>query len=154
MKSVSGHIVVSLEGGEGKAVNVSATAPTTGELVLDEWVQSASDGTAQLGFFITNPDLWFPHGYGDQAMYDIKATVVQDGVEQDSSKKRIGFRKVELVQQPDHIGRSFFFKINKVDIFSGGSNWIPADSFLPRISKDRYYEWLRLLVEGNQVMER
>lgn len=61
----------------------------------------------------------------------------------DSKVIKTGFRHVELVQ--DHLdssplnpvsgGRSFYFEINHIPIFVGGSNWIPADSFLPRISR-------------------
>jgi len=40
-------------------------------------------------------------------------------------------------------GRTFYFKINGVPIFLKGSNWIPADSFLERVTRDRVYGYLR-----------
>ena len=50
----------------------------------------------------------------------------------DQQTKTIGFRRVRLVEErlKDQEGLSFFFEINNVPIFCGGSNWIPADSFL------------------------
>jgi len=72
----------------------------------------------------------------------------------DRQTKSIGIRTAELVQESDKHGSSFYFRINGVDVFCGGSNWIPGDSFLPRMSKGRYKEWLELLVRGNQTMIR
>jgi beta-mannosidase len=46
--------------------------------------------------------------------------------------------KIELVQEPDSSGRSFYFTINDQPVFMKGANWIPADVFLPRVSKARY----------------
>ncbi len=45
---------------------------------------------------------------------------------------------IELVQQVDSVGSSFYFKINKQAVFMKGANWVPADMFLPAISHDRY----------------
>ena len=35
-----------------------------------------------------------------------------------------------------------------------GSNWIPADNFLTRITPERYRDWITLLRDGNQNMIR
>lgn len=50
----------------------------------------------------------------------------------DVKEKRIGFRRVRIVQDElvDQPGHTFLFEINNMRIFCGGSNWIPADSFL------------------------
>jgi beta-mannosidase len=85
----------------------------------------------------------------------------------------IGFRRVRIIQDPllDQDGRSFLFEINNVRIFCGGSNWIPADSFLtvcvphvifpavplidrPSVTDEVYRAWLKLMVDGNQNMVR
>lgn len=39
-------------------------------------------------------------------------------------------------------------------MFCGGSNWIPADSFIPRIKPSKYRDWIKLAVAGNQSMIR
>lgn len=68
--------------------------------------------------------------------------------------KKFGIRTAEVIQQPDKHGKSFFFRINGMDIFCGGSCWIPADSLLPSISAERYRNWIELMVEGRQIMIR
>lgn len=87
-------------------------------------------------------------------MYDFIATVSPDDKAIDTTYRRIGFRKAELVQEVDAVGKTFFFRINGIDIFCGGSDWIPADSFTPRITAERYRKWLKMMVDGYQVMIR
>ena len=42
--------------------------------------------------------------------------------------KRIGFRTIELVQEPqaNSDGLTFYFKVNSIPMFMKGSNWIPS----------------------------
>ena len=40
-------------------------------------------------------------------------------------------------------GRTFYFRINGQPVFLKGSNWIPADSFLERATRDRIYNYLK-----------
>ncbi|KAK7743304.1 Beta-mannosidase B [Diatrype stigma] len=105
---------------------------------------------------ISNPELWYPTRYGKQSLYTIKATLEHDGKEVDTKSKKIGLRKAELIQRPlkDQPGTSFFFEVNNIPIFCGGSDWIPADNFIPRISKERYHDWVKLVADGNQFMIR
>lgn len=107
-------------------------------------------------FTIRDPQLWFPARYGRQPMYTIIATLVQGHKMHDLMSKRFGIRRAEVIQRKlkDAAGTTFFFEINNIPIFCGGSNWIPADSFIPRISSQKYRDWLKLAVDGNQVMVR
>ena len=74
----------------------------------------------------------------------------------DSISKRIGLRRAEVVQNKllDATGTSFTFLINDVPVFCGGSNWIPADMFTPRVDQDKYRQWITKVIESNQVMLR
>lgn len=140
---------------EGKASNVRFQVSLDGMEVASE-TTNVQDQHASTTFHIKDPSLWYPIRYGKQPLYTIKATVIEDGNELDSTSKRIGLRRAELVQRPldGQPGTSFFFQVNNIPLFCGGSNWIPADTFIPRITKEKYYDWVRLVAEGNQFMLR
>ena len=118
---------------------------------------SKRDDTVSGTFHIPEPELWYPHGYGKQPLYNITATLKSKwGEVLDTVTKRIGIRKAKVVQRPlkDEPGTTFFFEVNNIPTFCGGSNWIPADNFIPRISEQKYKDWLQMLVDGNQIMVR
>ncbi|GAA5997233.1 hypothetical protein JCM5350_007106 [Sporobolomyces pararoseus] len=102
--------------------------------------------------------LWYPCGMGKQHLYTIELCLVDEktGSVIDSVKRKVGFRRLEIVQEPliDAPGTSFCFRINNLPTFIGGSNWIPIDSILSNATEERYRKWLELLVEGNQRMVR
>ena len=67
---------------------------------------------------------------------------------------KIGFREVELVQDPLENGTSFYFKVNGQKIWAKGANWIPADAFSSRVDPNTYYQFLRSMVAANMNMIR
>ncbi|ESO87028.1 hypothetical protein LOTGIDRAFT_183459 [Lottia gigantea] len=101
----------------------------------------------------THIDLWWPNGYGEQALYNLTVKFVTFDKKQimAQTSTRIGFRSLELVQEPvsdnSSHGVTFYFKINNVPIFFKGTNWVPADSFLERVTKTRLERLLRSAVE-------
>ncbi|WYZ44630.1 hypothetical protein EsH8_VII_001066 [Colletotrichum jinshuiense] len=141
---------------EGEASKVRFDVSLDGKSLASETVAAKADADVAATFQIQDPALWYPVRYGKQPLYTVTATLLGGDDEVDSVSKKIGIRKVELVQRPlkEQPGTSFFFQVNNVPIFCGGSDWIPADNFIPRISKERYYDWIRLLADGNQFMVR
>ena len=126
-------------------------------IVLTETIHvTYQDGTtSKIYFRIRKPDLWYPYSLGSQPLYTVTASIRStSGQNQHTASRKIGFRKAELIQEPDSAGKSFYFRINNNDIFAGGSNWIPADCFIPRISEERYRKWLTIVREGGQRMIR
>lgn len=105
---------------------------------------------------VQDPQLWYPVRYGKQPLYTVKATLLDGENTLDEVTKRVGLRRLRLVQRPlvDAEGTTFFFEVNNIPLWVGGSNWIPADNFIPRISNQKYRDWLELLVEGGQIMAR
>ncbi|KAK6202470.1 family 2 glycoside hydrolase [Scheffersomyces amazonensis] len=99
---------------------------------------------------IRNPHLWYPRNYGDQYQYRFELFIDEEKL----NEKLVGFRKVELIQDDDHLGQSFYFKINNEPVFIKGSNWIPANSFTSQLKYQDYYEWMDLLIKGNQNLIR
>jgi len=107
-------------------------------------------------FVVANPVLWYPNGSGAQARYTLDVTLAQGDVVRDSRQIRIGLRRLHLMQEPltNEPGTSFYFEINNQPLFSGGANWIPADSFTPSVTPERYQDWLQLAADGNMNMLR
>ncbi|MGC4231408.1 MAG: glycoside hydrolase family 2 TIM barrel-domain containing protein [Niabella sp.] len=63
-------------------------------------------------------------------------------------------RKVELVQEADSIGRSFYFKINGKPVYMKGANYIPSEVFLPRLKKEDYRKVILAAKNANMNMLR
>lgn len=102
-------------------------------------------------------DLWYPVGYGEQPLYTVEVELAnENGEVLDTKTLKVAFRRARVIQDKliDQEGLTFLFEINNVRIFCGGSNWIPADSFLTTITPERYRAWLQLMVNGNQNMVR
>jgi beta-mannosidase len=73
-------------------------------------------------------ELWWPNGHGKQKLYNITAELFLSG-QSIKKSKLFGFRSVQLIQEPIKTnldGLSFYFRINNVDMFMKGSNWIPV----------------------------
>ena len=151
LKSVRGTIKAAVEGASAKSVTFKVQ---DGDKQVFKETATVHDGVAKVEFHVNNPKLWYPHGYGEQPLYKVTATVSANEVDLHSITRRTGFRKSELVQEPDRIGKTFFFRINGIDVFCGGSDWIPADNFTPRITEDKYRKWLEMMVDGYQIMIR
>ena len=107
-------------------------------------------------FTIKHPKLWYPVNYGPQPLYNIAVDLLKDNTILDKRSQSLGIRRARVIQSPlaSEKGTTFYFEINNIPIFCGGSNWIPADNILTRLTPKRYREWLTLLVKGNQNMIR
>ncbi|KAI0181655.1 glycoside hydrolase family 2 protein [Hypoxylon sp. FL1284] len=148
LKTCSGRVFAKVACVESEPVTVSLSL--NGNRVWEKDFPVNADGLATGDFHIENPELWYPFGYGPQTRYELTATLST----RDKKSKLIGFRRSELIQEKDEFGKSFYFRINGQDVFAGGSCWIPTDSFLSQISAQRYHDWMKLMVEGNQHMLR
>ncbi|MCG3120898.1 MAG: Beta-galactosidase [bacterium] len=115
---------------------------------------STSAANLAVEFSIAQPQLWWPAGYGAQPLYELKVGARVDGEIVAEQTARFGIRKLELVCEPDAGGESFLFRLNNVPIFCKGADWIPADSFIPRIANEKYRTLLNLAREANMNMLR
>lgn len=91
-----------------------------------------------LSLALDRPALWWPNGLGAQPLYQVRATLSIGGETVDAADETIGLRTVELVREKDNQGESFRFRVNGRDVFCKGANWVPADSFLPRVTPEQY----------------
>ena len=146
-----------IEGVENQNTQVKATFTISlgDKELMSRQVEVTPDGQAIAELQVPDPELWWPNGYGKQPLYIFSAEVsTVEGTVLHTDSRRVGLRKVQLVQEPDGLGKSFYFRINDVDIFCGGSCWIPTDSFLTNVTPEKYRAWVELMVPANQKMIR
>ena len=108
-----------------------------------------------VNFFVEEPQLWWPVGYGAQPMYRYRVILHRDGKVVSEKEGKCAFREVKLVEEPKNdrmVG--FEFYINDTKVFAKGSNWIPADCFIGRITEKRYRDLLTLVKDCNMNMLR
>ena len=110
--------------------------------------------TVSVDIEIEKPEKWWPNGLGNAKLYQLAGALKIDGVVADSVKSRIGLRTVEVINEKDSIGESFYFKVNGVPVFMKGANYIPSDNFYNRVDKARYEMWLSAAVNSNMNMLR
>ena len=99
-------------------------------------------------FSISDPDLWWPSGHGDQPLYTFRLSI-ESNTNHVQFSKRIGIRDVSIKRERDEKGKSFEIYINGKPIFSKGANWIPADSFTTRIQPDDYKRLIATARDAN-----
>jgi beta-mannosidase len=126
-----------------------------GELV-DSITMPAASNQVEHRFEVSSPQLWWPNRSGAQPLYKLVATLQGDNATLDKRALRLGLRRLRLVQEPlvDEPGTTFLFEVNNTPLFCGGANWIPDDSFLPRISPERYRAQVQAAADANMNMLR
>jgi beta-mannosidase len=152
--SVSYHIQhLQKEAAGSRDMAVQAQIELDGNMVAKREEVFPFSGMVELE--IRNPRLWWTHDLGDQPLYQISITLVDgNGKPISCDSRRIGLRKIELVQRYDKWGKSFAFALNEVELFAKGANWIPADTFPTRVSNSDYRYLITSSREANMNMLR
>ncbi len=118
------------------------------------WAQEYEAGSAEISFDLPAAQLWHPRGRGDQTLYRVEVALVESGSVLESVQNVVGFRTVELdtsaVANPDYPGKHMFaIKVNGLRLWIRGANWIPDDPFPVRVTKERYEQRIRDMLEAN-----
>lgn len=112
------------------------------------------NNTIKLSDIIENPALWWPNGIGEATLHNLKIQLKLKDNLVDEVSQQYGIRTVELINEQDSIGTSFYFKVNGKPVFMKGANYIPQDMFLPRISEDQYRKLINQVKDANMNMLR
>ena len=131
------------------ALELSICETTDGSTVWEGSVSVAGDTTISVPVEIESPKLWWPRSHGEPHLYTLHARFAAGDTLLDERTERFGIRTVELIQED-----SFTFRINGVDVFAKGANWVPADSLAVAPEPERYQHLLELAADANQNMLR
>jgi beta-mannosidase len=114
----------------------------------------AGANVMEVSFRVSDPHLWWPAGFGPQNLYqaDVRAKLGDEDLPPASAK--FGLRRVELRREKDDEGESFVVCINGEPIFCKGANWVPADSFLPRLGREDYDGLVQMAADANMNVLR
>jgi beta-mannosidase len=140
-QALDAEVRVSLDG-ETKATSRVPVSLARGEMGFDLWLD------------VPDAQLWWPNGLGPQPLYTVTVRVLAGEQAIEETSIRVGLRTIRLIQESDVEGRSFIVAVNGVKVFCKGANWIPADSLLPRLTRQDYYDYIRLAAEANMNMLR
>ncbi|MFF9048879.1 glycoside hydrolase family 2 protein [Streptomyces parvulus] len=161
--------LVTVHGGTGRVevrVEVERTAQGTARPLavratvgdgLAEARAAVQGAHAVLTLEVPDASLWWPRGYGDQPLYDLEVTLIEEADEErplDTWHRRIGFRTVALDRSADLHGTRFTLVVNGERVFARGVNWIPDDVFPSRITPERYRTRLRQTADAGVDLVR
>ncbi|HEX6730542.1 MAG TPA: glycoside hydrolase family 2 TIM barrel-domain containing protein, partial [Pyrinomonadaceae bacterium] len=146
-------------------VEIDATTSGAATILLENLTNKVVAGKKQIqlekgtnqvsfDFTVTRPALWWPNGLGAQPLYSFRARSLVNGRVTDERVARTGLRTMELRQQRDEAGQTFMFVVNGVPVFAKGGNWIPADSFPSRITREKYRYFIKSVRDSNMNMLR
>ena len=86
---------------------------------------------------IEKPRLWWPAGYGEQPLYTVKVSLLCGEKVLDTWERRIGLRTMTMATEKDAYGEKFAHKVNGVEVFAMGADYIPEDNLIARTNKAR-----------------
>jgi beta-mannosidase len=108
----------------------------------------------KMHYEISNPKRWWCNGLGFPHQYEFHFSLENNRKIIDNKELKIGLRTIELVQDKDEFGTSFYFKLNGKTVFMKGANYIPQDSFIPKQTPSSYYELVQNARKANMNMLR
>lgn len=95
--------------------SVDLTTEVAGVTFSETHSVAAGENQVEWTIDISDPDLWWPTGHGDQPLFDVTVTArTEDGNVTDRKHRRIGFRSTEL--------HDFILRINNRRTFVRGIN--------------------------------
>lgn len=115
----------------------------------------ANESQVTLTLSATDVILWWPHTHGGQALYNLTVTAQAEGAATSVlAYRHVGFRSVALVANATSEPLQQFYRVNGVELFVMGADWVPIDAFQARIDETRMRYMLGSVVAANMQILR
>ena len=116
---------------------------------------SLSSTNFKFSFYLENPRLWWPVGFGEPFLYrDTLKLMNAKGVVLEEQIIDFGVRTAKLVQNKDDWGTSFEFLVNDRPIFCKGANYIPQSVFPAAVKESDVEDLIDQMLVANFNMVR
>ncbi len=144
-------------------LDVESTAPgdytveiLSNRKVLQKFPLQADQGNQHkmFSFTVENPRLWWPNEMGEQYLYDFEIRLKSSDKILDSKQIKTGVKTVQIVQEPDAKGFSFYFKVNGVPMYAKGANYVPEEMIETWIKPENTQKLLKMAQEAHFNMLR
>ena len=99
-------------------------------------------------FDVQYPKIWWPNEMGEQPLYDFEVRLLDGDKLLDSKTIRTGIKTLEMVNEPDSVGRAFYFKVNGVPMYAKGANYIPEEMIETWMNADNT---LKLILDAKEA---
>lgn len=107
-----------------------------------------------IDFRLSDPKKWWPNGLGEAFLYHFTFELVSNGQVVSSLEQKVGLRTLEVVNEKDPDGECFYLKVNGHRVFMKGANYIPADSFIHRVTPEKHQAFFAATQQANMNMLR
>ncbi len=122
--------------------------------VVERQVTLKKSGNVQVEMDVLHPCLWWPNGEGEPFLYSLQVQLISHNLNiLDRQTRRVGIRTIHL-QTRENGQPVFRLMVNGRSIFARGANWIPAHSFLTRVTPETYRELLSRAREAHMNLIR
>ena len=144
-------------------LDVESTAPgdytveiLSNRKVFQKFPLQADQGNQHklFSFTIENPRLWWPNEMGEQYLYDFEIRLKSSDKILDSKQIKTGVKTVQIVQEPDAKGFSFYFKVNGVPMYAKGANYVHEEMIETWIKPENTQKLLKMAQEAHFNMLR
>jgi beta-mannosidase len=143
------ELTITLEYFACRAAELPLEIEVAGARHAGRWQVAPGLNVERRTLLVNAPAPWWPAGCGPQALHELSVRIGGQ-----SSRRLLGFRRLEVLSQDDAPGRSLVFRVNGVDLFCKGANWIPCDALPSRQTPERYEALLEAAVQANMNMLR
>ena len=120
-----------------------------------DYLSQCGTNYVDFSFVLEDPKLWWPNGYGAQALYDVKVTVRNNFGSADSRTVRTGIRTVKLdTSAINEKERKYAFTVNGKPIYCRGADFIMTDHLYASVRDEQQDRLLSAARDAHFCMVR